>query len=247
MKKLLLASLAFTVTAFAPARADDRPVLIVVGMASEADIARGDETSGTIVVGAMNENALRAHLASLDPRKFRAVISFGVAGGLDRKLPVGTLVIPEQIVAEGHHLLASHALNQRTRQTLTAAGLHFSTENIAGVDELAEGTDAQRLALQKASGSGAVDMESHIAAEFAAHANLPFIAIRALSDTYGDILPPAARLQLGENGEVQMGSVLGSILSNPGQISDLVKTGQHFKAAKVTLEKARAALPELFR
>ncbi|MGZ3660854.1 MAG: phosphorylase family protein, partial [Bdellovibrionota bacterium] len=139
MKKLLLASLAFTVTAFAPARADDRPVLIVVGMASEADIARGDETSGTIVVGAMNENALRAHLASLDPRKFRAVISFGVAGGLDPTLKSGDVVVATEVLSGDARWLAGLTLNEDLIASVALGRRRVIRGRLAGAEQVVAG------------------------------------------------------------------------------------------------------------
>ena len=72
-------------------------ILVVTGATFEADIAAGDGVV-TICSGA-DPSRLRAALDDIDPRKFRAVISFGLAGGLDPALRPGDVLIADEIVA----------------------------------------------------------------------------------------------------------------------------------------------------
>ena len=69
------------------------------------------------------------------------------------------------------------------------------------------------------SGALAVDMESQIAARIARRHELPFVALRAISDAATRGLPPAALVRLKPNGRVRLGGVLRSLMSEPFQIA----------------------------
>ena len=78
---------AFLLLPFCATALDQRPVLVVTGMAKEVDIVKGD---GIItVLSAANGQQLRATLNHFDFSKVRAVVSFGVAGGLHPDLKPG--------------------------------------------------------------------------------------------------------------------------------------------------------------
>ena len=241
---LITLSIALTVRAADTAHPQAR-YLIVVGMASEAKIALGENVF--VVTGAMREQSLRATLSKLDTTGFKAVISFGVAGGLRPQLKVGDLIIPDQVVSNGRTWNCSPALNSDIRAGVARAGVPSIGGIIVGTSELASGSDKWRASLRAQTHGEAVDMETQVAAEFAASRGLPFAAIRTLSDAVGGGgLPPAALLPLDENGDVQMGDVFGSILSDPSQIGALIKVGNDFKKATSALARVRRSLDSMF-
>ena len=63
---------------------------------------------------------------------------------------------------------------------------------LAGVEEVVV-AQACKAALRSETGAAAVDMESHIAAAYAAEAGLPFAALRVISDPASRALPALAR------------------------------------------------------
>ncbi|MFZ1992185.1 MAG: hypothetical protein WAW96_20715 [Alphaproteobacteria bacterium] len=88
----------------------------------------------------------------------------------------------------------------------------------------------------------AVDMESHIAAKAAAQANIPFVALRIISDQADEALPPAAIVAMRADGSIDMGAVIGSLLMKPTQIPALMRTARNAEIAFKALLRCRNAL-----
>ena len=61
-----------------------------------------------------------------------------------------------------------------------------------------------KAALHSETGASAVDMESHIAAAYAAEAGLPFAAVRVISDPAHRALPALARAAIKPNGQIDL-------------------------------------------
>lgn len=101
---------------------------------------------------------------------------------------------------------------------------------------------AEKAALCAETGALAVDMESHVAARVAARHGLPFAAIRVISDTAHDALPPAALVGMNPDGSMALGRVLLSLARNPAQLPALIRTGRHAEVAFRTLGKIGEAL-----
>ncbi len=75
-------------------------------------------------------------------------------------------------------------------------------------------------------GALAVDMESHVAARFAAARHLPLAVLRVISDDARHVLPPAALVAMQPDGGISIPKVLWSIIKKPTQIPALVRTGR---------------------
>lgn len=73
------------------------PILVVVGMKREAACAANEGVT-TLCSGA-NVARLRQQLDELSGTDFSAVVSFGLAGGLDYALRPGHVVVADAIVA----------------------------------------------------------------------------------------------------------------------------------------------------
>ena len=101
---------------------------------------------------------------------------------------------------------------------------------------------ARKAALWLATGAAAVDMESHIAADYAEKAGLPFAALRVISDPASRGLPALAMSAIKPNGRIDLRKVLGGLARNPTSLHALVSTGIDFNRALRSLRGCRGFL-----
>lgn len=203
---------------------------IVTGLAAEGRIAA--RLADARVVCAGGRSARAAVLArKLVAEGARALVSFGIAGGLAPDLAPGTLIVADRVVApDGSGYAAA--------LPWPAAGARRGT--VAGVDAIvARAVD--KAALHRATGALAADMESHAVAAVAAEHGLPFAVVRAIADPAARTLPPAARVPLRADGRPDISGVLAAVASNPFQIPALIRVARETARALKTLERA---LPE---
>src|SRR6266850_62723 len=218
---------------------DPRPVLIVTGLVQEARIAAGP---GMIVICSSSDpQQLRALLATLDSTTFRGVISFGVAGGLDPSLKSGDVVVATEVLAGDARWLAGLALNEELIASVALGSRRVVRGGLAGVEKVVAAR-AVKAALRSETGAAAVDMESHIAAAYAAQAGLPFAALRVISDPASRALPALAMSAIKPNGNIDLRKVLRGIARNPTTLRALVSTGIDFNRALRSLRGCRGFL-----
>jgi hopanoid-associated phosphorylase len=218
---------------------DPRPILIVTGLAQEARIAAGPGM--TVICSSSDPQQLRALLATFDPSTIRGVISFGVAGGLCPTLKSGDVVVATEVMAGDSRWLAGLALSE---ELIAGTGIGRSRVvqgGLAGVEEVVA-AQAGKAALHLETGAIAVDMESHIAAAYAAEAGLPFAALRVVSDPAGRALPALAMAAIKPNGDIDLRKVLRGVARNPLTLRALVSTGLDFNRALRSLRGCRAFL-----
>lgn len=214
------------------------PLLIVTGLAYEARIIAGPDHV-TICSGG-SPDRLRHGLRCLTSA-YGAVISFGIAGGLDAGLSPGDAVLARGIIA-GSARWASHPdLVQSWAQCLSAEGRNMIESDIVG-SEAPILTLPAKAALRAATGAAAVDMESHVAAEFAAIRGVPFAAIRVICDAAGHSLPAFVGEALDANGILDWRHVLRAAVRQPRQITLLPRLAHDALAAFAGLRHCRTLL-----
>ena len=218
---------------------DSRPVLIVTGLVQEARIAAGPGM--TVICSSSDPQQLRALLTVFDPSTIRGVISFGVAGGLDPTLRSGDIVVATEVLAGDTRWLAGLALNEELVASVALGRRRVVRGGLAGVEEVVVARDG-KAALRSETGAAAVDMESHIAAAYAAEAGLPFAALRVISDPASRALPALARSAIKPNGEIDLRKVLRGLARNPMTLRALVSTGIDFNRALRSLRGCRGFL-----
>ena len=151
----------------------------MTGLVQEARIAAGPGMA--VICSSSDPHQLRALLTVFDPTTIRGVISFGVAGGLDPSLKSGDVVVADEVMAGENRWLAGFALNDDLIGKLTVGlGRRVVRGGLAGVEDVVV-AQASKAALRNETGAAAVDMESHIAAAYAAEAGLPFAALRVIT------------------------------------------------------------------
>ena len=193
-------------------------ILAVTGLVREAETVG---TDGVIAVaGGGDGDGLASKLDALHG-DIRGVISIGLAGALSSHLKVGEVVIAERIIT-GLESWDCHAgWRNRLVSRLPGAhqGLQFGSDVV--IDQA-----ATKAELHTVTGALAVDMESQVAARFAARRNLPLAALRVISDDAGHVLPPAALVAMKPDGGIALGRILWSVMKKPAQIPALVRTGR---------------------
>ena len=192
-----------------------RPVLAITGLAAEARLAAGP---GVVTLMAGGDPArLRSLLLARAEPDCRAVISVGIAGGLDPTLVPGDVIVATGVAAPDRRHAASTAVAHRLAARLSRHPKRVIMADLAGVDT-AVVTPSEKRALRSATGALAVDMESHVAAAFAARHRLPFAAVRVICDPAHRALPVLISTALRPDGEVSFPAVLRSLCRRPMQL-----------------------------
>lgn len=168
----------------------------------------------------------------------RALLSFGLAGGLVTELHPGDLLLPEVVLSpERGRLPIDATWRQRMHRLLEDGGLAPQSGMLAGSHRLVA-TPAAKRALSEATGAVAVDMESHVLAEVAAAAGLPFLVLRAIADPSDQAIPVTARDALAPDGRIRVGAVLRGLVHHPDELLPLLRLGRHSAKGLATLRRA---------
>ena len=215
------------------------PVLAVTGLAREARVAAGP---GVATIGAGgNPSRLRAMLSARINPGCRAVISIGIAGGLDPTLVPGDVVVATGVVTAESRFDAHPDVAQFLARRLAGHPKRVGLADLAGVDAPAlSPADKQRLRI--ATGAAAVDMESHVAAAFAAEHDLPFAAVRVVCDPAHRALPAFVGQALRPDGEVDIAAVIAAIARRSAKFGGLVRLARDSAEAFEALRRCRQSL-----
>ncbi|MGQ4274850.1 phosphorylase [Terrihabitans sp. B22-R8] len=206
-----------------------QPVLVITGIAREARIAAGASVE-TVCSGGV-PSRLREILAERGSPNCRAVVSFGVAGGLDPSLKPGDVVLGTKIVTGSSEWSCDAELLAALQNALSGdPRLKIVHAPLVGAD-FAFADVATKQAAFRESGAAAVDMESHIAAEYARQNKLPFAAIRVVCDPASRALPPLVTSALKPDGGISLPAVFKSLARRPEQILDLFHLSRDAAAA----------------
>lgn len=216
-----------------------QPVLAVSGLAAEARIASG--IGVTTLAGGGDPARLALLLQAALANGAKAVISFGIAGGLRPDLRPGTTIVGRSVDDGEVRTEADRAWTERLARALP----HALVADLVGVDRAVCGVGSKH-ALHRRTGAAAVDMESHIAARLAAQYGVPFAALRTIADPAERTVPTAAAVGMKPDGSTDVAAVLRRLGRRPGELPDLVRTAFDARAAFVALIRNRRHLCSLF-
>ena len=163
-----------------------------------------------------------------------SLVSFGMAGGLDPKLPAGTIFIASEVVAaDGTRIATDPGWTEQVRGALVA--LHALSGGKLLTETAAVATIARKAHLFRATGAVAVDMESLAVAQVAHTHGVPFIAVRVIVDVATDALPDLVREAVDAAGDVRLAHLLGQLLVRPGDVVPLVRLARRYREASRAL------------
>jgi len=203
------------------------PLGVVVGLAAEARIAR---SLGEVAIGGGCPDGATAAAESLVARGARALLSFGVAGGLDPRLRPGDIAVPMAVLDGEQRYYTNEAL---------CRALGGTTVNllVSGGAVVVDAGAKQRLSEQ--TGASAIDLESGAVARVAHRHGLPFAVLRAVCDPAQRSLPPVAIAALSSAGAIRPLNVLRSVAAQPGQIPALLRLARDAVLARRALVRSR--------
>ncbi|HEX2429773.1 MAG TPA: hypothetical protein VHK03_03280, partial [Aestuariivirgaceae bacterium] len=175
-----------------------------------------------------------------------AILSFGLAGGLDPSIPPGALIVPEGVLlpeSDGLKVLETDRRWRNRLVNLLSSGsevrenpLLCSFEPVLGV--------ADKAKLHQDSEAGAVDMESALIARAAANRSVPFLALRAVSDCAATAIPAAAASAMTPGGRLNIWPIIVALATGQLNLLDLLHVGRQSQLAAGNLSRAvHAALP----
>ena len=207
-------------------------VVAMVGLAFEARIAAGP---GVLVICRGPEIAETLRLAF--DAGCRSIISFGVAGGLAPDLRPGDWIVASEVIdsetARPTHPVWSRNLLETIPEVRYGA--------VVGVP--APVTDPlAKQELRARTGAIAVDMESHIVAEFAAAHGMSFAVARVIVDPAHRRVPDAALIALRPGGGTNLAAILREVLAKPTQVFPLLRIAGDAYAARSALLRLRRLL-----
>ncbi len=200
------------------------PYGIVTGLAAEARIAA--PLGGLVRAGGGTPWGAELAAEALVAEGATALISFGLAGGLDPEFRPGAIIVPIAVVEAGRIRATSQALSDRL-------GGFFGGMLCAESEIVVTAADKQALA--QATLCGAVDLESGAVARVAERHGIPFAVLRAICDPAERDLPPAALAALDAKGAIAASRIALSILRNPFQLPGLIALGRDAARAKRAL------------
>jgi adenosylhomocysteine nucleosidase len=211
---------------------------VVVGLQAEARCLEGQG----VLVGCSGARPTRARTeaARLIGAGVRGLVSFGLAGGLAPGLAAGDLVLAEAVVLpDGARIASDAAWRGRLNARLRMGGVAAFEGMLAGSERLVASATA-KAELEASTGASAVDMESHVVAEAAGAAGLPFLVVRAIADSCEQALPSVARSALRVDGRVRPAAVIGGLLRRPEEIAALVRLGRDSARGFAALRRVAA-------
>ncbi|QHC35113.1 hypothetical protein [Komagataeibacter xylinus] len=211
---------------------------IVVGMEAEAALIRPFLPHARFGLSGATLSGARQAVLDLLEGGVDALLSFGLAAGLDPALQPGAVVVPHNVLVNGERLPAAPAL---------LSWLGAERADVVGGDLLHSDVivtaATRKMALYRETGCVALDMESGVVAEMAAARKVPFAVLRVVCDPAERTLPPAAVVALRPDGSLAVGALARSIACNPFQIPALIRVGRDAGLARAA---AKAVLARRF-
>ena len=201
------------------------------GIHFEQGVIRGMDVA-LVVSGAGDARAYSAAREAVRSLSPTAYISVGLSGGLAGGLKPGEVVLGESTgFATGKRYQADKAVLDRVIAAVACrVGPLLASERVIV-------TAAQKRAAGAATMCMAVDMETCGAARAASEAGVPFLAIRAISDTVDEDLPVDFN-RFMKDGGMDWARFIPFMVTHPGVLPKLLSLGRKSAAASRSLAVA---------
>lgn len=207
----------------------------------KSDLWRGTLEDQPIILvrtGIGKKNAVASLAGVMERFPLRMILSIGYAGGLDPDLDVGDLLIAENILGgcsapSSASWAIDPALVDRVMTLPVGQKAKATRGQLLTVDQVvAHPEEKQKLYDQ--SGAMAVDMETSALVQLAQERQIPFLSIRAISDTANQELLDVSPF-VSPDGEVSALKAGWYVATHPGSLKFLNTILQHASRASNVL------------
>jgi adenosylhomocysteine nucleosidase len=164
-----------------------------------------------------------------------ALISWGTAGALAPSVDAGTLVIPERVVDSGGQAFITDEVWRECMLRRANGRLLRTSPGVLAQVRAVIRTPGEKRDLYQRLGAIAVDMESAALAKLAWEAAVPFVVVRAVSDTARMSIPGSVTLAMDAGGRIRVLRLLSGLLRHPADMVALVRLARGFRAAAAAL------------
>lgn len=151
-----------------------------------------------------------------------ALISFGIAGGLDPRIRVGSLILANEVITREGERFKTDVNARKALHKLVGLKTHISHSPMLGSNQ-AILSSRRKINLHVETGAAAVDMESLAVAKAAAAAGIPFLVIRSVSDTAYFRLPESVRGVIAPDGSPRLLKAARNLLNRPFDLLALLR------------------------
>lgn len=182
-----------------------------------------------VQTGIGKKRAERATELVLERYPVTALVSFGFGGALTEEAKAGDIVLCSALYCGNNHVhddtgsggpcYSDINLISVAAKALAGSQVGLLQGNSVTVDSVVSEPEAKQV-LGKIFSAQVVDMESYWIGRVASAKQVPFLAVRAVSDTVADRLPPFGRL-LDSNGTWRRKSATLYFLIRPRQLVNL--------------------------
>jgi adenosylhomocysteine nucleosidase len=174
-----------------------------------------------------------------------ALVSWGLAGGLEPQIAPGTVLIPKKVLT---HDGAALYMDAGWRARLVASlrdDFEVHEGDLLTADQVLDTPRAKaRAAMQ--TGGVAVDMESAAIATAAAQAGLPVVTVRVVADCLTDTLPADIGQWIDSTGGRRLAPVF-KVVFQPGQWGRFIRLARRYRTADRVLNGlAQRLVPSAF-
>ena len=175
-----------------------------------------------------------------------ALMSFGIGGGLSPELSAGQVVVADRVILpDGREVVTDANWRDRLLAALSPRANIVAGPIIGSETIVADPHTKQKI--YRETGAVAVDMESHRVASVAAAEGVPFLVIRAVSDTSIQGIPRSAIGVINENGTPRYGKVISGLFRQPGDLPKLMRLSKDTERALASLRGVALTAGALFR
>lgn len=214
---------------------------IVCGLPGEYKIAKTCFPDATIIQFNHSPGYV---LSKYIPNNCKRIISFGLNGGLTSGINVGDICVGLSLT-DGNTKTSLKYPPESIWKTTTVPAVHYVPWYSSGALNTANSIE-ERKALAKATGAKVIDDESYFVNQVALERNIECWLVRSISDDADHDLPPLATGPIMNlDGSTNYSYLIGSLLSHPGQIPDLIRLAFDYSKCLGTLQQAGMALTKL--
>jgi adenosylhomocysteine nucleosidase len=162
-----------------------------------------------------------------------ALMSFGLAGGLDPALRAGSILLPSA-VTDGSTVLACDAAWRARLARVLDSGAPVHDGMLLTAQRPLTSIDGKRASFA-VTGARAVDMESLGVAQAACEAGLPFSAVRVIIDGAADRLPAVVLTATDASGHTSVWRLVQGLAREPRELPALLRLARGYRRASRAL------------